>query len=152
MLIYCYDRTFVSVLSETMRRDRKPLLGELWMVSWRKVQGGRGWELSRWYPVSWVLRSKGQVKDGSPLCVFGVLWPLLQCSLRLKFLEFPGGPVVKNPPPRAGDTGSISGIGRFPHAEGQFSPGTKTAPVPYRPCSATRGATPMRSLCMATRE
>ena len=108
-----------------MRRDRKPsLLGQLWMVSWRKVQGGRGWELSGWYPASWVLCSKGKVKDGTPLCVFGVLWPLLQCSLRVKFLDFPGGPVVKNLPPSAGDTGSIPGVGRFPHAEGQLSPGT----------------------------
>ena len=26
---------------------------------------------------------------------------------------FPGGPVVKNPPANAGDTGSIPGLGRF---------------------------------------
>ena len=30
-----------------------------------------------------------------------------------KILEFPGGPVVKNPPTNAEDTGSISGLGRF---------------------------------------
>ena len=29
-------------------------------------------------------------------------------------LDFPGGPVVKNPPSNAGDTGSIPGLGR-PH-------------------------------------
>ena len=27
--------------------------------------------------------------------------------------EFPGGPVVKNPPGNAGDTGSVPGLGRF---------------------------------------
>ena len=27
--------------------------------------------------------------------------------------DFPGGPVVKNLPANAGDTGSISGLGRF---------------------------------------
>ena len=27
--------------------------------------------------------------------------------------DFPGGPVVKNPPANAGDVGSISGQGRF---------------------------------------
>ena len=27
--------------------------------------------------------------------------------------DFPGGPVVKNPPANAGDMGSISGLGRF---------------------------------------
>ena len=26
---------------------------------------------------------------------------------------FPGGPVIKNPPARAGDTGSIPGPGRY---------------------------------------
>ena len=28
-------------------------------------------------------------------------------------LDFPGGPVVKNPPGNAGDTGSIPGLGKF---------------------------------------
>ena len=37
--------------------------------------------------------------------------------------DFPGGPVVKNPPYNAGDAGSIPGRGtRFPHATGQLSP------------------------------
>ena len=34
---------------------------------------------------------------------------------------FPGGPVVKNLPAKAADTGSIPGLGRFPHASGQPS-------------------------------
>ena len=39
------------------------------------------------------------------------------------FRDFPGGPVVKNPPPNAGDAGSIPGQGtRIPHAVGQLSP------------------------------
>ena len=38
--------------------------------------------------------------------------------------EFPGGPVVKNPPSYSGDTGSIPGQGtKIPHAE---SPSTAT--------------------------
>ena len=37
--------------------------------------------------------------------------------------DFPGGPVVKNPPYNAGDTGSIPGQGtKIPHAVGQISP------------------------------
>ena len=37
--------------------------------------------------------------------------------------DFPGGPVVKNPPSNAGDTGSIPGWGtKIPHAAGQLSP------------------------------
>ena len=31
---------------------------------------------------------------------------------RLKYRDFPGGTVVKNPPANAGDTGSIPGPGR----------------------------------------
>ena len=33
-------------------------------------------------------------------------------SLKTVHMDFPGGPVVKNPPANAGDTGSISGLGR----------------------------------------
>ena len=41
--------------------------------------------------------------------------------------DFPGGPVVKNLPSNAGDTGSIPGLGtRFPHAAGQLSPHATT--------------------------
>ena len=36
--------------------------------------------------------------------------------------DFPGGPVVKNPPSNAGDVGSIPGWGtKIPHAAGQLS-------------------------------
>ena len=39
------------------------------------------------------------------------------------FRDFPGGPVVKNPPSNAGDLGSIPGRGtKIPHAAGQLSP------------------------------
>ena len=34
---------------------------------------------------------------------------------------FPGGSVVRNPPPNAGDAGSISGLGRSP-GEGRGNP------------------------------
>ena len=37
--------------------------------------------------------------------------------------DFPGGPVVENPPSNAGDAGSIPGQGtKIPHALGQLSP------------------------------
>ena len=39
--------------------------------------------------------------------------------------DFPGGQVVKNPPPSAGDTGSILGP-RISHVVGQLSPCTIT--------------------------
>ena len=38
-------------------------------------------------------------------------------NLKFKNWDFPGGPVVKNLPYNAGDTGSIPGQGtKFPHA------------------------------------
>ena len=39
---------------------------------------------------------------------------------------FPGGAVVMNLPANAGDTGSIPGQGRFPHATEQLSLCTTT--------------------------
>ena len=44
--------------------------------------------------------------------------------LHLEFLgDFPGGPVIKNPPCKAGDAGSIPSQGtRIPHAVEQLSP------------------------------
>ena len=42
---------------------------------------------------------------------------------RKKRKDFPGGPVVKNPPSNAGDVGSIPGGGtKIPYAAGQLSP------------------------------
>ena len=41
--------------------------------------------------------------------------------------DFPGGPVVKNPPSNAGDRGSIPGWGaKIPHDPGQLSPRAAT--------------------------
>ena len=41
--------------------------------------------------------------------------------------DFPGGPVVKNLPPTAGNAGLIPGWGaKIPHAAGQLSPCTTT--------------------------
>ena len=43
-------------------------------------------------------------------------------SIRTYHRDFPGSPVVKNPPSNAGDTDSISGRGtEIPHATGQLS-------------------------------
>ena len=54
--------------------------------------------------------------------------------------DFPGGPVVKNPPYNAGDTGSIPGQRtKIPHAAGQLSP-----------CATTRAHTPQRKIPRAT--
>ena len=45
--------------------------------------------------------------------------------------DFPGGPVVKNPPSNAGDMGSIPGWGaKIPQAVGQLSPWDSTREKP----------------------
>ena len=61
------------------------------------------------------------------LTIFPSFSPMDLCSLtNLKNKRnFPGGPVVKNPPSNAGDVGSIPGPGtKIPHATEQLSPGT----------------------------
>ena len=62
--------------------------------------------------------------------------------------DFPGGPVVKNVPAKAGDMGSVPAQGRSPQALGQLSPcpATTEAYTPWSPCSTTREGTAMRSL------
>ena len=41
--------------------------------------------------------------------------------------DFPGGPVVKNPPSNSGDAGSNPGRGtKIPHSTGQLSPHVAT--------------------------
>ena len=71
--------------------------------------------------------------------------------------------VVKNPSANAGDTGSIPGLGRFPHAAEQLScaqephlpstcAATTEACMPQSPCSTAREAAAMRSPHTAARE
>ena len=49
-------------------------------------------------------------------CFFGFLKIFI-------YWDFPGGPVVKNPPSNAGGVGSILGQGtKIPHAAGQLNP------------------------------
>ena len=46
--------------------------------------------------------------------------------------DSPGGPVVKNTPSNAGDSGSIPGGGtKIPHAAGQLSPRATTIELAY---------------------
>ena len=47
----------------------------------------------------------------------------LSSSIKNAMGDFPGGPVVKNPPSNAGDTSSIPDQGtKIPYAKGQLSP------------------------------
>ena len=46
--------------------------------------------------------------------------------------DFPGGPVVKNPPSNAGGAGSIPGQGtKIPHSVGQLNPRAKTTELAF---------------------
>ena len=46
--------------------------------------------------------------------------------------DFPGGPVVKNPPSKAGEVGHIPDwVTRFPHALGQLSPCATTTELTH---------------------
>ena len=55
-----------------------------------------------------------------------------QLHLKSVVGDFPGGPVVKNPPCNAGDTGSIPGQGtKIPHAAGHLSPPATTAELTW---------------------
>ena len=87
-------------------------------------------------------------------------------STKKIYRDFPGGPVVKNPPYNAGGGGSIPGRGtRIPHAEGQLSRRVTTRePVCHNywaralqllsPRAATRERSPRtttKSSCAATK-
>ena len=75
----------------------------------------------------------------------GEVLNIIIMKINNKLWNFPGGPVVKNPPSNAGDAGSIPGWGaKIPHATGQLSPcATTTQLTPQRerenPHATTRG-------------
>ena len=57
--------------------------------------------------------------------------------------DFPGGPVIKNPPCDAGDTGSIPGQGtKIPHTTEKLSPRTTTRESTTKDLSRCKDPTP----------
>ena len=71
---------------------------------------------------------------------FGDLW-----DQKATVRDFPGGPVVKNPPYNAGDAGSIPGQGtKIPHAAGQLSPRATTAEPVCCKLQSPRALEPVR--------
>jgi len=67
--------------------------------------------------------------------------------------DFPGDPVVKNPPANAGNTGSIPDPGRFHVPRGKYwARAQLLKPVHPRACASHREATTVGSLHAATRE
>ena len=59
--------------------------------------------------------------------------------------DFPGCPVVENPPANAGDAGSIAGPERCCVPWRKWARGPQPEPVLWSPCSATREATAVRT-------
>ena len=58
-----------------------------------------------------------------PSCNQDLILSCLVSTIKKISGDFPGGPVVKNPPSNAGDAGSIPGWGtKIPHAAGHLSP------------------------------
>ena len=59
------------------------------------------------------------------------------------YWDFPGGPVVKNPPSSAGNAGLIPGQGtKIPHAAGQLSPCATTREPACRKLQSPRALEP----------
>ena len=61
--------------------------------------------------------------------LFGLTSPTLQFILKNEYRDFPGGPLVKNPPSNQRDKASIPGCGtKNPHAAEPLSPHTIKEP------------------------
>ena len=72
-----------------------------------------------------------------------VLWFCIYKAQEKESKDLPGGPVVKNPPANAGDTGSIPS-GKIPHAKGQLSPcATVTEAQVPRTCGLKQNEKPV---------
>ena len=71
--------------------------------------------------------------------------------LQINSWDFPGGPVVKNPPPNAGDSGSIPDWGRSHVPRGRWARAPQLLSLhTYSPRAAMRSLhSSMRSLCAA---
>ena len=99
--------------------------------TWYKEQDAgtcpQGWSGPR------QLNLKNFTDVAGPPVILGLISSLLvfkwltRCYQNRGTWDFPAGPVVKNPPANAGDTGSIPDLGtRIPHAMGQLSLQAKT--------------------------
>ena len=70
--------------------------------AWRRVEGGGGWDMNpgkRCTDLVWLVVAQCRVTN--------------RLHLYFKYQNLAVGPVVKNSPVNAGDTGSIPGPGRF---------------------------------------
>ena len=95
-----------------------------WRIPWTEEPGG--------------LQSMGSQSRTQLSNLSTAQGPLEKCDIR----DFPGDPVVKNPPFKAGDGGSISSQEtKIPHAMGQINPLTTTRELPPQTRESPRAAT-----------
>ena len=88
---------------------------------WLPRAGGRGQGSVTHQVLSQSYKIQDQVL-GTYSTMLCLQLTILGCALNTLLEDFPGGPVVKNPPAHTGDTGSIPGLGtKIPHAAGQLS-------------------------------
>ena len=67
--------------------------------------------------------------------------------------DFPGGPVVNNPPSNAGDVGSLPGWGtKIPHATGRLNPYAPTTELMHLNKREVRLPQTTEPMCSGTRE
>ena len=90
---------------------------------------------------------KGWIRDlQTPACGCALAttsWEMSRNKKTQLKRDFPGGPVVKNPPSNAGDLGSIPVWGtKIPHATGQLSPHTSTREPVCRKLQSPRALEP----------
>ena len=95
-----------------------------WRIPWTEEPGG--------------LQSMGSQSRTQLSNLSTAQGPLQKCDIR----DFPGDPVVKNLPFKAGDGGSISSQEtKIPHAMGQINPLTTTRELPPQTRESPRAAT-----------
>jgi len=128
---------------------------------WRFTWDADGWLSIRWH--IHILRQKSRSEEqmwllgpecssSQTLTVMGNTAPFTASFKKYHFSGFPGGTVDRNPPANAEDMGLIPDPGRFhkPRSNWAHMP-QLLKPTPLSPCSPTREATGMRSLCTATK-
>ena len=87
---------------------------------WKTQQWPQDWKKSVFIPIP----KKGNAKECSNYRTIELISHVIKITLKiLQVRDFPGGPVVKNLPCNAGDTGSVPGQGtKIQHAMEQLSP------------------------------
>ena len=147
LIFYCWISLMAMTSLIPLRSDFRIMrccLGIWCLLGLNKGQDAAG-SLGR-RERTWDFRS---VVQPQPLLA---AWPHLEMELMIPALDFSGGPLVKNPPVNAGNTGSVSGPGRSHMLRVSWARVPQLlSPHAYSPCPA-REASAMRNPSTTTRE